>query len=310
MGTFSEFAGSNVRQLDPRLYQIGILSCLLLYGVGWLDLEITPSHAIAILSTALVTQYACSRLWKLPAFDPKSALISGLSLCLLLRTNSLTIAGAAAIVAISSKFILRWDGKHVFNPTNFSLVLVLATGLGWVSPGQWGREVFFAFLVACLGGLVVNRAARSDVTYAFLASYMAVVFGRALWLGDPPAIPLYQLQSGALLVFAFFMISDPKTTPNSRAGRILYGMIVALAAAYVQFWLYQPNGLLWSLVCCAITVPLIDRLVPGTRYDWRQTTTESASPAPRPSLEVRLARSRLIPLFLHGGRKSITEAKT
>ena len=133
----------------------------------------------------------------------------------------------------------------------------------WVSPGQWGNVAFFAFLMACLGGLVVNRAARSDVTFAFIAFYMALVFGRSLWLGEPLAIPLHRLQSGALLLFTFFMISDPRTTPDSRAGRILFALLVAFGAWYVQFRLFRTNGLLWSLAFFSLTVPLIDRLLPG-----------------------------------------------
>ena len=105
--------------------------------------------------------------------------------------------------------------------------MMLASGLVWVSPGQWGNVAFFAFLMACLGGLVVNRAARSDVTVAFIFFYMALVVGRSLWLGEPLLIPLHRLQSGALLLFTFFMISDPRTTPNSRAGRILFALLVS-----------------------------------------------------------------------------------
>jgi enediyne biosynthesis protein E5 len=95
-----------------------------------------------------------------PGFDPRSALISGLSLCLLLRTNSLPPAGLTAAVAIASKFVLRVGDKHVFNPTNFALaVMMLCTGAVWVSPGQWGNTALFGFLLASAGGLVVNRAA-------------------------------------------------------------------------------------------------------------------------------------------------------
>lgn len=281
--------------LDPRLYQIGILTTLLAYGTLWLDFDISLANAIVILSTAQFTQYVCTRVWKLPAFDPKSALISSLSLCLLLRTNSVAAASAVAYVTIASKFLLRWEGKHIFNPTNFALVFALCTGLGWVSPGQWGREVLFAFLVACVGVLVVNRAARSDVTYAFLVAYIGILFGRALWLGDPLTIPLHQLQNGALLVFAFFMISDPKTTPNSRGGRIVFASLVSLGAAFVQFGLYRPNGLLWSLVCCAVLVPLIDQLVPGKRYQWNSPPAEIASRTMWPLPAFRLAWAALIP---------------
>jgi len=266
---------------DPRLYQILVLASLLVYGVVRLDLEVRAPLAAAMLATALLTQYACTRIWHLPAFDPKSALISGLSLCLLLRTGSLALGIVAALATIAGKFVIRWQGKHLFNPTNFGIVaLMLATdGKVWVSPGQWGSAALFGFLVACLGGLVVNRATRSDVTYAFLASYLSVVFGRALWLGQPLTIPFHQLASGAFLIFTFFMISDPKTTPDSRAGRILFALLVALGAGYVHFVLYRPNGLILSLFFLSPVVPLIDRLLPGRRYAWQ----------PVPVLERRFA---------------------
>jgi Na+-transporting NADH:ubiquinone oxidoreductase subunit NqrB len=232
-----------------------------------------------MLGTALLTQFACTRLWRLPAFDPRSALISGLSLCLLLRTNSLSLSIATAIVTVGSKFVIRINGKHLFNPTNFGVAaMMLATGFVWVSPAQWGNVAFFAFLMACLGGLVVNRAARSDVTFAFIVFYMALVFGRSLWLGEPLVIPLHRLQSGALLLFTFFMISDPRTTPNSRGGRILFALLVAYGAWYIQFRMFRTNGLLWSLAFFSLTVPLIDRLLPGTRYEWSRPTTGRLTP--------------------------------
>jgi enediyne biosynthesis protein E5 len=255
-------------RLDPRLYQIGALSGLLAYGLLRLDLEVEPARALLILSTVLLAQYAATRLWRLPAFDPRSVLISGLSLCLLLRTNSDLVAVAGALLAVFGKFLVRVRAKHVFNPTNFAIVALLLTGQAWVSPGQWGNAAFFGFLLACIGGLVVNRAARSDVTLAFLLAYGGLVILRSLWLGEPMAIPLHRLQNGALLIFAFFMISDPRTTPDSRAGRVLFAVLVAVGAAYVQFRLFRTNGLLWSLAACAPLVPVLDRILPGPRYQW------------------------------------------
>jgi Na+-translocating ferredoxin:NAD+ oxidoreductase RnfD subunit len=82
-----------------------------------------------------------------------------------------------------------------------------------------------------------------------------------------------QLQSGALLLFTFFMISDPKTTPDSRSGRILFALLVAAAAAYVQFALYRTNGLLWSLAICSILTPLIDYMSPAKQYQWQIPNT-------------------------------------
>ena len=183
------------------------------------------------------------------------------------------------MITVASKFFIRIQGKHVFNPTNFGIVAMLLTGEVWVSPGQWGNVAFFAFSMACLGGLVVTRSARSDVTFSFIAFYMALVFGRSLWLGEPMSIPIHRLENGALLLFTFFMISDPRTTPNSRAGRILFALLVACGAWYVQFRLFRTNGLLWSLAALSMTVPLIDRLLPGRRYEWSRPGI--GSPAPR-----------------------------
>ena len=267
---------------DPRIYQIGVLGCLLVYGMLWLDFEIAPVRAATLLASALLTQYACTRIWNLPAFDARSALISGLSLCLLLRTNYGSLAIATAVITVASKFIVRFNGKHLFNPTNFGIVAMMAvSGQVWVSPGQWGNVAVFGFLMACLGGLVVNRAARSDVTYAFIVAYMTMIFGRSYWLGEPMSIPIHRLENGSLLLFTFFMISDPRTTPNSRSGRILFALIVAGGAWYVQFRLFRTNGLLWSLALFSMTVPLIDRLLPGKRYEWSGQKQSPAPPAER-----------------------------
>ena len=112
-------------RFDARLYQIAVLTLLLVYGELALDFAIPPLHCGVILATALGAQLACTSVARLSAFDPRSALISALSLCLLLRTNDLWIAAAAATVAIGSKFVVRIRGKHLFNPTNIALVLLI-----------------------------------------------------------------------------------------------------------------------------------------------------------------------------------------
>jgi Na+-transporting NADH:ubiquinone oxidoreductase subunit NqrB len=261
---------------DPRLYQIATLALLLAYGLIWLDFEITAARALVLLTTALVTQIGCDLLTsgrltpgRPPAVNIRSALISGLSLCLLLRTNHVELAVLAAVLTIAGKFVLRFNGKHLLNPTNGGLVaMLLLTDQVWVSPGQWGSAMFFVFLMACVGSVVVMRASRSDVTYAFIVFYGALLVGRSLYLGEPLAIPVHRLESGALLLFTFFMISDPKTTPDSRAGRVLFAGLVAFGAWYVQFRLFRTNGLLWSLAACSLSVPIIDWLLPGAHYTW------------------------------------------
>ena len=284
---------------DPRPLMAAIMATLVVAGIRFLDFDITVAHVATVILGTLATQWACTRLARLPKFDPMSALISGLGLSLLARTDSLLLALLTAAISIASKFVLRWNGKHIWNPTNFGLILmVLITGghpgrpgLVWVSPGQWGDTAILAFALASIGLVLVFRACRSDVTLAFLAGWALVLFGRATWLGQPHAIPLHQLRNGALILFAFFMISDPRTTPDSRAGRILFGLLVACTAGLIQFVGYRPNGPLWALVACAPLVPLLDRVLPGPRHAWSGRTPpatpkgvpdEGPSAVPRP----------------------------
>ncbi len=183
---------------------------------------------------------------------------------------------------MGSKFLIRVRHKHVFNPTNLALVLLLlTTNDAWISPGQWGTQAALAFFLASAGLLVVNRAARADVTLTFMTGYAALVIARSFWLGEPLTIPLHRLESGAFLLFSFFMISDPKTTPDSRAGRVLFASLVALGAAYVHFRLFRTNGFLWALAAFSPLVPLIDSVLPAARYQWPGTHHPS-HPATQP----------------------------
>jgi len=196
-----------------------------------------------------------------------------MSLTLLLRTDTIWLAATAAALAIGSKFLLRYQGKHVFNPANFALVsLMLLSDHAWVSSGQWGSAAIGAFALACLGFLVLTRARRAETTIAFI-----IIYGRAIWLDDPFSIPLHQMQNGALLIFAFFMISDPKTTPNTAAGRVLFAALVASAAYTIQFIYYQPNGPILALIMCAPMVPVLDSLLRGRIYRWEKPADHEIS---------------------------------
>jgi Na+-translocating ferredoxin:NAD+ oxidoreductase RnfD subunit len=264
---------------DARNGQIATLGALLVYGLTVLDFDITLAQVVVTIVAALTTQ-AIADAWtsRDRVSGATSALISSLSLCLLLRTDALVMAAIAAALAVGSKFLVRVRGKHVFNPTNIAIVaLLLTTNRVWVSSGQWGAQAMLAFLFVCAGLLVVNRASRSDVTFAFMASYAALIIGRSLWLGEPLSIPLHRLESGAFLLFSFFMISDPKTTPDSRAGRVLFAMLVACGAAYIQLRLFRTNGLLWALAAASPLVPLIDRVLPATRYSWPRRSSSHVS---------------------------------
>lgn len=268
---------------DPRIPQIAVLGGLLAWGQWGLDFALDPAVSLAIFAAAFATQALGARFVRHEPFDPRSPLISALSLCLLLRTASPLLAAAVAFLAIGSKFVLQRGGKHWFNPTNFALVAALLCFDGvWVSSGQWGTTVWLVFAIGCAGPLVLRRAARSDVTWAFLACYSGTLIARALWLGDPVAIPLHTLGSGALLIFAFFMISDPRSTPDSRAGRLAFAACVSATGLWLQLGWYEPNGLLYALALCAPLVPIFDHVLPAARFAWTAPRGENHVSAPAP----------------------------
>ena len=149
-------------QTDPRYYQIAVLTALLATAILFLNIGVRFWQVVVILLAAQATQYVAGRLCGVTVFDPRSALVTTLSLCLLLRTDHAGIAALAAVLAIGSKFVLRINGKHVFNPANFAIVgLMLASDRAWISTGQWGNATIGAFALACLGFLVLTRARRA-----------------------------------------------------------------------------------------------------------------------------------------------------
>jgi enediyne biosynthesis protein E5 len=262
---------------DARHYQIAALSTLLVFNLGWLHFGARPLNSALAITGTLITQAACTRVCKLPSFDPRSALITGLSLSLLLRADAAWLHLVAAVIAIGSKFVFRLDGKHIFNPAGFAIVVLLLTSNEvWISPGQWGSAVWFAALLCFFAILVLQAARRSDIAIFFLASHAALLFARATWLGDPLTIPLHQMQSGSLLIFAFFMISDPRTTPDARVGRFIFALVVAILGHYLAFFMQMRPALYIALIALAPLTFLIDRVIPAERFVWRRPAMHGA----------------------------------
>ncbi len=213
----------------------------------------------------------------LAQFQWKSALITSLSLSILLRANSLWFWLAAGFIGISAKFLIRYRNKHLFNPACIGIVIVSLIGgsAAWVSPGQWGQAPIFAAFAIGFAALVLSSAKRLDIALAFLIGFAAMLFGRALYLGDPMAIPIHQLQSGALLVFAFFMITDPRSTPDSRLARILFAFAVAALAAWLSWEHHIRGAMLYALAGLAILSPILDLVLPARRFEWTFKKEES-----------------------------------
>lgn len=262
---------------DARHYQIAALGILLAFNMTALDLGARPLPSVLAVAGALAAQALCSFMWRLPQIDLRSPLITGLSLSLLLRADEPWLHAAAGAIAILSKFALRIDGKHVWNPAGLAIVVLLfGTDHVWISPGQWGASLWFAALLGFFAVLVLQASRRSDMALFFLGSHAALLSARALWLGDPWVIPLHQLESGSLLIFSFFMISDPKTSPDARLARFLFALAVALLAHWLAFFMQMRPALYVALVALSPVNPILDRLFPGKRFQWTTSKRQGA----------------------------------
>lgn len=260
---------ASLRNTDARYFQIAALGSLLLLSNFWSDFG-SGGVAFALAVTGcMATQLAFAQA-RGEAFDWRSPLITSCSLALLLRADSILWFIAAGMLAMTAKALVRWRGKHVFNPANIAIVALLIGGAPvWISPGQWGQVAWIAGLMVAFAALVLGCAKRLDIALAFVMSHALCLFGRAWWLGDPFTIPLNQLQTGAIIVFTCFMITDPRSTPDARAGRMLLAGLVAVTALFLQIRFQLVGAPLYALALLSPLTPLIDRLFGGTRFQWR-----------------------------------------
>ena len=174
------------------------------------------------------------------------------------------------MIAIGAKFLIRYNRKHIFNPACIAIVslsLLLGTE-AWISPSQWGTAPLFAAFAIGFAALVLSSAKRLDIALGYLGFHAAALFGWAIYYGDPFAIPMRQMQNGALLVFAFFMITDPRSTPDSRIGRILFAATVAATASLLGWATGLDGEPLYALALIAPLTIFMDRIFPAHRFEW------------------------------------------
>ena len=255
---------------DARLFQILFLASLLTFGVLARDFTLQPMQMLLAFAAGLSTQAVWIARLRLTNASYLSALITCFGVSILLRADSVWVHPLAAFLAISAKFVIRVHGKHLYNPANLG-VIVASTLLpgAWISPGQWGNALAAAAWFVALGGIVTERARRADIAWIFLGAWLGAVAVRVAWLGHSWSVWWHQLGNGGLLLFAFFMISDPMTIPNDRRARVLYAVIVAAVAYAWQYVLFRPNALVYALFLATPLVPLLDRAFPGARFSWR-----------------------------------------
>jgi Na+-transporting NADH:ubiquinone oxidoreductase subunit NqrB len=277
-----------IQTWDARIYQILFLSSFLMLGIGTRDWALQPVMILVAIATCLTCQYIAATILNLiqgseviPRQTLLSALITALGLSLLLRVDDVTTMALASAIAIFSKFLLQIQGKHLFNPANIGIVAVLLlTHSAWVSPGQWGEESLYVLMFLGAGGIVLQRVGRWDTSIVFLAAYGTMEALRVLWLGWTWDVWMHRLMNGSLLLFALFMITDPRTIPNSRTGRVMWAIAIAFTTFILRNLFYIPTAAFWSLFLLSPLTILIDILLPSDRFQW-----SSQLPQATPELE-------------------------
>ncbi|MDY6784145.1 MAG: RnfABCDGE type electron transport complex subunit D [Cyanobacteriota bacterium] len=288
--------------LKPELMLVAILSCLL---TQWLFAVVQPyfqqnrqipslftpfsSHQLSSgVGTFYKTSVQSSRFKPFPrhpvaAFlanaknfpisSLRSALITGLGLCLLLRANNWQTMALAGCLAIASKFLFRYREKHFFNPANFGIIASLIfTQDAWVSPGQWGTDWWYLLLFAGAGGIVLQKVGRWDTSATFLATYAGLEALRTLWLGQGWDVYVHHLMSGSLLLFALFMLTDPRSMPNARIGRGIWAIAIAWVAFILQHQFYLTTAIFWALFAISPLTVVLDELWHSERFTWNVKT--------------------------------------
>lgn len=273
--------GNTTTTWDARYFQMAFQLLFLSYGILFLHWSAEWCNYFLLVGSGLFFQWiADSIIGSKILLHPftgsgwKSAVVSCFSLCLLLKTNEWFVCVLAAAITIFSKYIFRFKGKHIFNPSALGIaVVVYFTGNAWISPGQWGSSIVVFFAIICLGCIVVTRVQKIDVTIAFIGTYTAFLFSRqVLYLGWPADFFMQSVTTGSLLLFSFFMITDPKTTPNHPVARIVWAIAVATVSFYLTAFKFINAAPIWVLVCSQPLVPLLDHLFKAKGFEWKPTS--------------------------------------
>jgi Na+-transporting NADH:ubiquinone oxidoreductase subunit NqrB len=267
---------------DIRDYQILFLSLFLILGIGTRDWTLRPELIAVAIATCVSTQWLLSisqeslvKSQELLANDTgrktnfRSALITALGLSLLLRADNWTTMALAGFVAIASKFVFKVGDKHFFNPANAGMICaLLLTPDAWVSPGQWGDDWWYGLLFAGTGSMILKRVGRWDTTAAFLLTYAVIEAIRNMMLGWTWDVYWHRLMSGSLLLFALFMVTDPRSIPNAQIGRVIWAMCIAILTFILRNYFFISTAVFWALFALAPLTILLDTLWKAPRFSW------------------------------------------
>lgn len=222
---WARWFGMQNRYLPPLF-----ITCILTVGQLSFGLLESYSRTALAICTAIIVELIVGRLFWGRWPQLASAYISGISVGILLRSPALWPYALCSMLSITSKYVLRVKGRHLWNPSNFGLCAMLLVAPDTVAALsiQWGNYLPPMIIIWLLGSFIIWRLKRFHICATYVVSFLCFA-GLRSWITGHPLLaevapitgPMYQL-------FIFFMITDPKTTVQSKWGQNVVTFLVAL----------------------------------------------------------------------------------
>ncbi|APW59500.1 hypothetical protein [Paludisphaera borealis] len=165
-----------------------------------------------------------------------SAYITGISIGILIRSPAYWPYILCALISITSKYAIRWHGRHIWNPSNLgvSAMLFLAPASVASLSIQWGNALWPMLIIWALGSAIIWRLKRFHICATYVATFLALAGVRSMITGDPWLAAVAPITGPMYQLYVFFMITDPKTTVRSWRGQCVVAFLVAVAEAILR----------------------------------------------------------------------------
>ncbi len=243
--------------LEPAYLQPAAQFFFIFLGIQFLAFSIGWTEVAVIIAVSYGTECALSYMLRGVLPSPRAALSAAFSICVFFRATHLYFYALVAAIAIISKYVIRFKGKHIFNPSNFAIVVfaLLLPNATTIQFIQWGDNSYVYIFIAAVCFFVSYNTRTLEMALAFLASYFVLFIVSIAYLPQIFAAHHYGLLSPILVIFACFMLTDPKTAPQGRVPRILYAISIALT--YFTLELY---GVRYSIFIALFIVLFVNAL--------------------------------------------------
>ena len=220
-------------KLDKRYLAPILVTVVLIVGQVTFGFLESWSRTLLAIATAMGVEIVLARVFSGKWPHLASAYISGISVGMLVRSPAVWPYALCSAISITSKYVLRVDGRHIWNPSNFGIVamLVLAADAVASLSVQWGNMLLPMIVVWCFGTVIIHSLGRLHITATYVVSFLFFGFVRALLTGHPFLSEIAPITGPMYQLFIFFMITDPKTTVQSHRGQIVVAFLVAAVEA-------------------------------------------------------------------------------